>query len=161
VRIATLIIGLLLGAILFIQSLLIAALSDAANTEHDGSDGATGLLMALLWLVACGLVIPAPRIAMLLFVASGIGGLAAAGPLDFPDLAYWGVVSLVLSAFAYLGYRGKRNHQIKERGKEDQMAQLLAHNQQMASTLQARTEWQRQQGWVAFNQQQKVPPPSP
>jgi len=144
-RIAVLIIGLVLTFGLFIQALTVSALSDAANTEHDGADGAMGILMALIWLVACGLVIPVPRISMLLFVLAGVIGFASAGPLDFPDLAYWGGVSIFLAVMSYFGYRGKRKQQRKEAARELQMQESLAAQQQMAAQM-AQMAYQQGQG---------------
>ena len=47
-RIATLILGLVLGAFLFLQSLLVAGLSGAADDEESAAAGALGLFAALL-----------------------------------------------------------------------------------------------------------------
>ncbi len=123
-RIAVLIIGLLLGAILFIQSFLGNALSSATDQEGMQESTSVGLLVALMWLVACALVIAAPRIAMFIFIAAGLLAFAASG--DFPDLAYWGGVSLFLAVLSFFGWRGKRRSDIKERTRDEQLAQLLA-----------------------------------
>jgi len=85
-RVATLVIGLILVIGLFIQSLLISGLSDMANNEDTGAAAAVGILMALVWIFGCALVIPFPRVAMVLFSLAGVLGFAASG--DFPDLAY-------------------------------------------------------------------------
>lgn len=165
-RIATLIIGLVLGAIMFFQAVLVAALGDAANTEDDGAAGGIGLLMCLMWLVACGLVIPAPRVAMILFAVAGLFGILGGTGTDYSDLVVWGVISFVLAVFSYLGYRGKRSKDIKERIRDEQQAQMLAHNQQMAAQLAAQNQWQQQQAWAAYqaqqaNQPQPPPPATP
>ncbi len=123
-RIAVMIIGLLLGALMFVQTFLVTALSNAANDEASSQAGAVGLLMALLWLVACAVVIPLPRVAMGIFVVAGLLGFAASG--GFPDLAFWGGVSLFLAVLSFFGWRGKRRADLKERLRDEQMAQLLA-----------------------------------
>lgn len=156
-RIATLIIGGVLSIALFIQSLLVSALSDAANTEHDGADGAMGILMALMWLVAVGLVIPLPVASAVLFGLAGVIGLVSAGALDFPDLAYWGVVSLFLAGMSLFGWRGKRKKDAKEKARDLQLQQSLAAQQQMAAQM---AYMQQQQAAYAqqFAQQQSTWP---
>ncbi len=111
-RVATLVIGLILVIGLFIQSVLISGLSDMANDEDTGTAAAVGVLMALIWVFGCALVIPAPRVAMILFALAGVVGFAASG--NFPDLAFWGGVSFVLALFSLLGWRGKRKTDRRE-----------------------------------------------
>jgi hypothetical protein len=105
-RIAVLIIGLLLGAVMFLQTVLVSGLSDAANDEASAQSGAVGVFMSLLWLAACAFVIPFPMISVVVFALAGVLGFAASG--DFPDLAIWGGISLVLAVLSLLGWRGKR-----------------------------------------------------
>jgi uncharacterized membrane protein len=147
-RIAVLIIGLLLGAIMFFQSLAVTALGDAANTDDDGAAGSIGVFMALLWLVACAIVVPFPRIAMALFLVAGVFGIGGGAGTDYSDLYIWGVISLVLAVFSYLGYRGKRNKDIKERLRDEQMAQMVQHNQAMATAMQ-------QQQWAQWHEMEQ------
>lgn len=105
-RIATLIIALVLMLGLFVQSVLVSAggsLAEDAGTQESGS---MGVLVALLWLVAAAFVLAKPRVSAVLFAVAGL--LAFAGTGDFPDLWFWGGVSLVLAGFSWLGYREKR-----------------------------------------------------
>jgi hypothetical protein len=150
VRIATLVIGLVLSIGLFIQSVTVGALSDAVNDEQDGAGGGAGMIMALIWVVACGLVIPLPRVSMVLFAVAGVIGVASAGPLDFPDLVVWGIISFVLAVFSFFGWRGKKKQQAKEAERDATLQQSLAAQQQMAAQLahmQQQQAWQQQQGW--------------
>lgn len=118
-RIAVLVIGLVLTVGLFIQAIVIFGLSDAVNQENTEQAGAVGVLMALMWLVGCGLVIPVPRVSMVVFAVAGLLGFAASG--DYPDLAVWGGISIVLAVFCYFGYRGKR----KDDRRADSQAALI------------------------------------
>lgn len=131
-RIAVLIIGLILMVALFFQSLTVNVLSDAANSGNTETAGAIGLLMALIWLVALGLVIPKPRISAILFVVAAVIG--AAGWSDFTDLQVWSGVSIFLAALSYLGYRGKSKHEAKEAERDATMAQLIANQNAMLAT---------------------------
>lgn len=105
-RIAVLILGLVLGALMFVQTFLVYALSGVAQRAETGGAGAVGLFMALLWLVACALVIPVPLASAVVFVVAGILGFAVSG--DFPDLAVWGGVSVILAALSLIGWFAKR-----------------------------------------------------
>jgi hypothetical protein len=105
-RIATLILGLVLCVGLFIQSLLIFGLSGAIDDEASAAAGALGLLAAFLWLIAAVLVIPAPRGSLALFLLAAVACFAGAN--NFPDLSFWGAISLGLAVFAFFGWRGKR-----------------------------------------------------
>lgn len=105
-RVTVLILSLLLGAIMFIQTFLGSVASDLANDEGGEQSSAVGLMMALLWLIAAAFVIPFPMVSVVLFALAGLFGFAGSG--DFPDLAYWGGISLVLSVLSFFSWRGKR-----------------------------------------------------
>lgn len=83
-RIATFIIGLLLGAILAIQSLLVFGLSSAATDSSSAGAGSLGVGAALMWLIACAIVIPAPRGSIAFFGIAAF--LCFAGSTEFRDL---------------------------------------------------------------------------
>lgn len=131
-RIAVLIIGLILMVALFFQSLTINVLSSAAHTKQTETAGAVGLLMAVIWLVALGMVIPKPRISAVLFVIAAIVG--AAGWADFPDLQLWSGVSVALAVLSYIGYRGKVKQEATGAARDATMQQLLT---QQAGTVAA------------------------
>lgn len=107
-RIAVLIIGLLLGLLMFLQTVLVYA--GASATEQDDLAGAAagGVFMAFLWLVACALVLPFPVASVVLFALAGLIGFAAGASSDFADLPVWGGISFVLAVMAFFGWRGKR-----------------------------------------------------
>lgn len=122
-RVAVLILGLLLGLLMFFQTFLVYALS-GATSQHDTSEaGAIGLFMAILWLVACALVIPIPVVSTIVFVVAGLLGFAAASSSEFSDLGIWGGVSLILAALSFVGWLGKRRG---ERKIEQRHQELLA-----------------------------------
>ena len=132
-RIAVLILGLILGAFMLLQSLLITGLGSAADRQNTADAGAVGLFMALLWLIGCAVVIPLPRVAMILFIVAGLLGFAVSG--DFPDLGVWGGVSLFLAVLSYFGYRGKRKQQRQEAVRDLQLQESLVAQQQMAAQM--------------------------
>lgn len=106
-RIATLIIGLLVGLMLVLQSMTLGVFSPegSANSEAAGA----GFIMALLWLLASALVIGFPRASMVLYGLSALIGLFTPTG-DFADLRFHGFVAIVLTVMAFFGWRGKRRH---------------------------------------------------
>jgi len=140
-RHAVLIIGLLLGALMFFQTFLISVLSDVADDETGGQAAAVGLLMAFLWLIACGLVLPVPMVSVVLFVLAGIFGFANSG--EFPDLGIWGGISLVLAVMSFLGWRGKRKEKregaaerLRQFNRDERLETLLQQQQAQLSAIQ-------------------------
>lgn len=129
-RYAVLIIGLVLTVGLFSQALLGNALMSIADDEAGQEATSIGLVMSLVWLIACGLVIPKPRISMVLFLLAALVG--AAGWSSFPDLQFWSAASVVLGLMAYLGYRGKRKDEAKERERDELLRQMAGYQAAMA-----------------------------
>lgn len=125
-RIAVLVIGLMLSVGLFIQSALVNGLSKAAGNNANVSSGAVGVMMALMWIIACALVIPVPRVAMVLFLLAAIVGFAAAAGSSYSDLYFWVVMSALLALFSYFGFRGKRTQQAKEAEHDALLRQAIA-----------------------------------
>jgi hypothetical protein len=137
-RVTVLILSLLLGAIMFIQTTLVAGLGSAANDEGTAQSGSVGLFMSLLWLVAAALVLPLPMVSVILFALAGVLGFAASG--DFPDLAIWGGISLALALLSFFGWRGKRKErrertaeQLRQRERDDRMEAMLRQQGQAQS----------------------------
>jgi hypothetical protein len=124
-RIAILILGLILGAFMFFQTFLVYALSGVARDSGTGAAGAIGLFMALLWLVACALVIPIPLVSAVVFAVAGVLGFAMSS--DFPDLAYWGGASIILAVLSVIGWFTKRRGTRRQEAREAQRhAELVA-----------------------------------
>ncbi len=115
VRVATLIIGLLVGLLLFLQSMKIGVFSDtSAVNDVTGTAGAVGLMMALLWLLASALVIPFPLVSFVIFLLTvPLGLFVPTG--EFGDLRFHGGVAVVLSIMSFLGWRGKKKDAAEER----------------------------------------------
>lgn len=115
-RIAVMVLGLVLGAVMFFQTVLVAGLSGVGGDEATNTASAGGILMALVWLVACALVLALPLVSTVLFVLAGAMGFGFSA--DFPDLAAWGGVSLALAVLSFFGWIGKRRGARRERIKE-------------------------------------------
>jgi hypothetical protein len=110
-RVAVLIIGLLLGLALFLQTLIVYAASSASEQDDLAASAAIGVLMAVMWLVACALVLGFPMASVVIFALAGVFGLLSAGTAEFHDLYVWGGISFVLALLSWFGWRGKRSAQ--------------------------------------------------
>lgn len=138
-RVTVLIIGLLLGAVMFLQTFLVNVLGQAGNDENIEQAAAVGVFMSLLWLVACAFVLPVPVVSVVLFAIASIFGFAASG--EFPDLGIWGGVSMGLAVLSLLGWRGKRNDrrtvELDKARQDERDARMETLLQQQAGIQQA------------------------
>lgn len=127
-RIAALIVGLLVGLLLFIQSFTVGMFSETTVVDDTTAiAGGAGLFMALIWLLASALVIPFPLVSAILFgLTVPIGLFTPTG--DFGDLRFHGFVAIVLTLMAFFGWRGKkkdaREKQAERQRQEERDARL-------------------------------------
>ncbi|MGI8623809.1 MAG: hypothetical protein ACR2NB_10080 [Solirubrobacteraceae bacterium] len=114
-RLATLIISLVLMLISGIQSCAVAAggslaadLSTAAKDKQEAADlsgaGGAGVLAALMWLVAAGLVMSRPKASTWIFGVASLFWLGA-GAAGFSDGFIWMVASLIFTAMSWRGIK--------------------------------------------------------
>ena len=138
-RIATLIIGLLVGLLLFIQSFTMGIFSYSTVVDDTtATAGGAGLFMALLWLLACALVIPFPLVSTGLFAVSiPIGLFTPTG--EFEDLRFHGFAAIVLTVMAFFGWRGKRKAENQQRLEQAQRAE---HDERVEALLRQQVEAQ-------------------
>lgn len=127
-RIATMIVGLMVGAFLFFQSVLLGAFSSEGSTNSEASGA--GLIMAFLWLLASALVIAFPRASMILYGLSALVGLFSPTG-DFADLRAHGFIALALTVMAFFGWRGKRKHDAEVAAEKARQLQRDAMLEQM------------------------------
>jgi hypothetical protein len=96
-RIAVLLLGLVLGATMLYQTFLGDSTSWIGRPMGLAAAEVVVPFMALLWLIGCGLVLPLPRIAAVVFVAAALVGVT-----DVRDVALWVGVSLGLAGLSLL-----------------------------------------------------------
>lgn len=137
-RIAVLVLGLILGAIMFVQTFLVYVLSGVANDAASGSASAIGLFMALLWLIAVALVLPLPLVSTIVFVLAGLLGFGMSA--QFPDLSVWGGASLVLAVLSFGGWLGKRRDDARKRADRENQRLMAERLAGMEGHLAARRE---------------------
>jgi hypothetical protein len=143
-RIATLILGLIFGLILFLQTLLGSGLSSLAEDEGAAESSAVGLFASILWLVASALVIGFPLASTIIFGISSLFLFGASG--NFPDLAIWGGVALFLAAMSFFGWRGKKKdarekaeERLRQQHRDEQMEQMMRQQQSSSIGTQSDT----------------------
>jgi hypothetical protein len=131
-RIAVLILGLVLGVIMFFQTFLVTSLSGLSKTPGATySAGSIGLVMAVLWLIGVALVIPVPLVSVVAFVLAGILGYA--NSTHFSDLAVWGGASIILAVLSLIGWFTKRRGTRRQEEREAQRhAEVVASVSQPA-----------------------------
>jgi hypothetical protein len=102
-RVATMVLGITLGAFFLLQSALLASLGGVFDSRDAESFGQYGLLAVFLWLVGSSLVFGVPMLSVWVFALASlvcfIGGKGG--------LIVWGIASIVLAGLAYLSVREK------------------------------------------------------
>lgn len=108
-RIAVLILGLVLGALMGAQSY--QAYSSPFFAENDPDmviAGAAGIFMTLLWLFASALVFAFPVVSAILFAVASVIGFGLGAETRFTDLTTWGAASLILAIFSFIAWKSMR-----------------------------------------------------
>jgi hypothetical protein len=131
-RIAVLIIGLVLGFIIMVQSFSVGVLSEIGNNEKNSNAGAGGLWVAIFWIIGSALAIAFPMASVVLFALASVIAFAIAGSSDFQDMWVWGCFGVALAIFSFFGWRGKRKdrreqatEKQRQLDRDNRMEQLL------------------------------------
>jgi hypothetical protein len=106
-RIAVLGMGLVLGTVMVIQTVLIAGLNSAVGDDDAATTETVGGVMAMMWLAACALVLAYPMLSTSLFGLAGLLGIGVGASRGFTDVLFWGLIALLLAIMAFLGWRDK------------------------------------------------------
>jgi hypothetical protein len=106
-RIATMILSLILMLVVGAQSCAVSVGDALGNDPSATQGGAIGIFMAFLFLIGGAFALAFPLVSIA-FVIAGLSGLGAGASTSFSDLTIWGVVSFVLAALSFLGWREKR-----------------------------------------------------
>lgn len=129
-RIATMIIGFLLGVVMTFQTVLVymfgsvGAELGSSEAEAAATAGAVGIFVVLLWLIGIAFEYGLPKVSIVAFVLAGLLGFGVSG--DYPDMGVWGTISLGLAVMSFFGNREKRR---KDAEKQEQREALAAFRQ--------------------------------
>jgi hypothetical protein len=122
-RLAFTILGIILGAISFIQAFLIASISGAIGQTKTTEEGSALIFIALAAIVASGILYKFPRASMIIYLIAG--GIALAGATVIPDMRLWGGVWLFFAVMAFFGIGEKRRSEIRKDAKQKEYMQSL------------------------------------
>ena len=139
-RIAVLILGLLLGLVMFLQTFVGGILSSIGDDETMQQAFAVGILVSLLWLVGCALVLPFPLASVISFVLAALFAFAISG--DYPDMGAWGTVALILAAMSFFGWLGKRRDRREQRAERQRQEERDARLESLLTQQQSAIEAQ-------------------
>ena len=116
-RIATLIVSLFVTAIVTFQACTLAVLTD--DDSQDAAAAGGGLIVAFLMLLGAAFVMAFPLVSLVFFALAAVIAIPTGVVSDYDDLIVWGVLCLVLVPMSFLGWRGKRRAQMRERVERD------------------------------------------
>lgn len=117
-RIAVLIIGLLLGLLMSIQSIAVAMV----GAGDDSIAGAIGVIAAVLWLSGCGFVMGFPKVSANIFLITASLCLLGA-TIGFGALYMWSIAALSLMAMSSFGWREKRKEDYERSVEQERQCQ--------------------------------------
>ncbi|MCV6574359.1 MAG: hypothetical protein OIF58_01350 [Cohaesibacter sp.] len=106
-KIATGIIGLMLGLLVFLQSCVVTAGSNLANDQSTMQAGSVGILVGLVFFIGGAFAFALPKAAMVIFaLASGLAFLASMTG-SFGDMNVWGFAAMILATMSFFSSRKK------------------------------------------------------
>lgn len=106
-KIATGIIGLMLGLLVFLQSCVMTAGSNLANDQSTMQAGSVGLLVGLVFFVGGAFAFALPKAAMVIFALAGGLAFLASTTGSFGDLTVWGFAAIILAVMSFFANRKK------------------------------------------------------
>lgn len=107
-KIATGIIGLILGLLVLMQSCAVTTGGSLINDQTTAEAGAVGMLAAFLYFVGGAFAFALPVVSMVVFGLAALLALGAAATSDFGDLTIWGVVAMILAIMAFFAWRSDK-----------------------------------------------------
>jgi uncharacterized membrane protein YfcA len=139
-RIAVLILGLLLGLVMFMQTFVGGILSSIGDDETMQQAFAVGILVSLLWLAGCALILPFPLASVISFVIAALFAFAISG--DYPDMGVWGTIALILAAMSFFGWLGKRKERREKRAERQRQEERDARLESLLTQQRAAVDIQ-------------------
>jgi len=106
VKIASGIIGLLLGMLVLLQSCAVATTGNLGGNTDIGNAGAVGVFVALLLVVGGAFAFGLPTVAMVIFTVAALLAFLVSG--DFGDMGIWGFAAAALAVMAFFARRSDR-----------------------------------------------------
>lgn len=107
-RIASGIISLVLGVMIFLQSCTISIGGDIFGDKASSSSGSIGLLVAFLLFLAGAFAFTLPKVAMIFSTIAALFAFLNGATSDFSDMTVWGVIALVIAVLNFFAGRSQK-----------------------------------------------------
>lgn len=107
-RIAVLVIGLCLTGLIGLQSCTLMLGGGLVQDKGLSGGGATGILVAFLFVLGAAFSLGLPRVSAVLFALAAACGFAVGYNTEFWDMRVWGWIAAALAVMSYLGSRELR-----------------------------------------------------
>jgi len=111
-KIATGIISLIIGLIVFLQSCAVGIGGAVLADETTSQSGSVGLFVAFLLWIAGAFAFALPKVAMVISAIAGIFALMNGATSDYADMTVWGVIAFILAILEFfVGRKPKKSTQ--------------------------------------------------
>lgn len=104
-KIATGIISLIIGLIVFLQSCAVGIGGAVLADETTSQSGSVGLFVAFLLWIAGAFAFALPKVAMVISAIAGIFALMNGATSDYADMTVWGVIAFILAILEFFAGR--------------------------------------------------------
>lgn len=134
-RIATMIIGFLLGVVMTMQVIAVNTLANIAYEFGEPIEGAGGIaagyLVVILWLVGIAFNYAAPKVSIYTFAFAGVIAFLIGIDGVFVDMWAWAIASGALSVMSRFGVKEKE----KKDAEKAQLQQAVTYMMQQKGTV--------------------------
>lgn len=104
-KIASGIISIILGLIVFLQSCTVGIGGAVFDEESAAQGGGVGIFVALLYMVGGAFAFALPKVALVVMAIAGVFGIATGTTTSYKDMTVWGVIALVIAVLNFFGGR--------------------------------------------------------
>ena len=104
-RIASGIISLIIGCIVFLQSCTVGIGGEILADEVSSQSGSVGMFVALLLFVSGAFAFALPKVAMIFSALAALFAFLNGATSDFSDMTVWGVIAIILTVMNFFAGR--------------------------------------------------------
>lgn len=105
-RIASGIISLIIGCIVFLQSCTVGIGGEILADEVSSQSGSVGMFVAFLLFISGAFAFALPKVAMVFSAVAALFALLNGATSDFSDMYVWGVIAIILTVMNF--FAGKK-----------------------------------------------------
>ncbi|MFY9113944.1 MAG: hypothetical protein WAO23_01725 [Dethiobacteria bacterium] len=104
-KIASGIISLIIGCIIFLQSCTVGVGGAIFSDEISSQSGSVGMFVAFLLFVSGAFAFVLPKVAMVFSSIAAFFAIVNGATSDFSDMTVWGVIAIILSVVNFFAGR--------------------------------------------------------